>query len=63
MTDGGPAMRDGGRSSDSFERDLRETARFLAHYRRSVAWRNRIALVCVCVAVSLSVFAVGVLVF
>ena len=56
-------MRDGRRSSESFEQEVLEAARLPGRYREAAARRNRIAMVFLCVAVSLSVFAVGVLLF
>lgn len=51
-------MRDGGRSSENFEQ---EALRLLLQYREAAARRNRFAMVLVCVAGSLSVVAVSVL--
>ncbi|MEU3277730.1 hypothetical protein [Streptomyces antibioticus] len=56
--------REGGRSSESSEREeVLEAARLVLRYRKIAARRNPIALVCLCLAVSLSVFAVAVLLF
>ncbi|MEU9775835.1 hypothetical protein [Streptomyces sp. NPDC047968] len=40
-----------------------EAARLVLRYRKTAARRNRIAVVCLSVAVGLSVFAVGVVLF
>ncbi|MBN0049203.1 hypothetical protein JS756_35095 [Streptomyces actuosus] len=56
-------MRGDGRSPENFEQEVLEAARLLNRYREAAARRNRIAMVLVCVAVGLSAFAVGVLVF
>ncbi|WP_432065108.1 hypothetical protein [Streptomyces sp. C10-9-1] len=56
--------REDGRSSQSSEHeDVLEAARLVLRYRKTAARRNRIAVVCLSVAVGLSVFAVGVVLF
>ncbi|MFR9796041.1 hypothetical protein ACL02U_09070 [Streptomyces sp. MS06] len=54
---------DDGRGSENSARAEREAvleaARLLARYRRTAARRNRIALVCVGLAMGLTVFAVA----
>ncbi|NIL59389.1 hypothetical protein [Salinispora arenicola] len=64
MQSEGFGARDHSRSSRSSENEeVLEAARVVLRYRRIAARRNRISLVCLCLAAGLSVYAVAVVLF